>query len=195
MGIVQLSEPTVAQLQKEVYNRNLGGSLNRSTSFSVPAGVNWAVVGCVLADAATPSGVLDTVVPGIEALAEVTSVHGDQLYGELPASLDVADHDFVLFVTSNCNYDIGVGGDTFKKVSRVTETVNLPVGKKWCVVILRVPDPLDATKVSALESAIQGVTGVTLCEHLIDDSISDRAVSDADLRIVTHVRIEPTTTP
>jgi len=190
MAIIALSEPTAAQQQKEIFNRNVGGNLNQRAEFSVPAGVHWAVVGCVVADAATPSDVTNTLVPAIEGLAQVTSVNGDQFWGQVPASIEAPDHECVLTVTSRCVAGIGPGGDYFEQATQGVEQLKPPVGKKWFVAVLRVPDAMDDAKIAALESAIQGITGITTCEHLIDGSVSDRATANATLVISAHMRID-----
>ena len=191
MAVVQLTEPSSAQLQLDTYNRNLGGNLSKRVNFSVPAGTSWAVVGCVLADAATPSGVAEVIVPALEDLSGViTSVNGDQFYGQIPATMEVPDNDFVLHVSTSCVSQVGTAGDNFSQLVRSHETLTPPLNKKWCLFILRVPEELDDAKIAALESDMEGVIGISIAEHLIDGTIPLRAASNATLQINAHLRIE-----
>ena len=191
MAIVALSEPSAAQVQLDTYNRNLGGSLNRRAEFTVPADTHWAVIGCVVADVVTQSDVTDTLVPAIEALAQVTSVNGDQFWGQIPASIEAANHECVLYVTSRCVTGIGPAGDYFNETTQGVEQLKPPLDKKWFLAVLRVPAALDDTAIAALEAAVAGITGVSSCEHLIDGTVSDRATASASLVITAHLRIEP----
>lgn len=191
MAVIQLTEPTDAQKQLDIYNQNIGGNLNRSTTFSVPAGVHWAIVACQLADAATPASVASTLVPAVEALDEVTSVNGDQLYGQVPATIAAEGYEAVLNVSSLMAVEIGSGGDTFTQQLRNHETIKPPLAKKWVVLTLRVPEALDDTKIAALEAAIDAIAGVNGCEHLIDGTVPTRAAANASLQIATHLRLEP----
>jgi len=190
MAVLELVEPSAAQLQLAVYNQNLGGALNKSVTFSVPAGIHWAVVGCVLADAATPASVASTLVPAVEALSEVTSVNGDQLFGQIPATVEQEGYECVLYVVATANLGIGPAGDYFTQTDKAVENIKPPLGKKWVVLILRVPTALDNTKISALEAAITGIAGVTTTEHLIDGTVSSRATANATLQIAAHMRLE-----
>ena len=57
MGIhLELSEPSAAIVQKQSYNQNLGGGLNKATSFTVPVGTAWGIVGTVLHEHAKGKG-------------------------------------------------------------------------------------------------------------------------------------------
>lgn len=190
MAVAVLAEPSEAVVQRAIYNQNLGGSLKKSTSFSVPAGTHWAAVGLILADAATPEAVETTLVPAIAALSEVTSVHGDQVYGQIPVSVAEAGFEFVVTVASQVVAKIG-GTDYFDQVVRATETITPPLGKKWVIVLCRLPAALTSAGITALESSLQGINGVTTAEHLIDGTISTRAAENATLHIGVHLRLEP----
>jgi hypothetical protein len=189
MAVLQLVEPTDDILQLAKYNSNIGGQLNRYVNLSVPADVAWAVVGLVLVDAATPESVVNVLIPAIEALAEVTSVNGNQLYGQIPDTIEPAGYEAVLHVSSFMTANIG-SGDVFIERTQAHETVKPPVGKKWCVALLRLPSELDDTKIAALESALEGITGVTTAEHLIDGVTSDRQSGDAQFKLAAHIRID-----
>jgi len=191
MAVIELAEPTAEQQQLNNYNSNVGGNLNLRTTFpSVPAGTAWAVIGCVFApDPVTPAMITGTLVPGLTALSEVTSVHGDQLLGKIPATIEAAGHEPILHVSADVLAAIG-GADSFDVAERSHETQSVPLGKWWAVVIVRVPSALDATKITALEAAVETITGVTTCEHLIDGVVSSRA-SSASLTVAAHMRIDP----
>jgi len=189
MAVIALIEPSEAVLQKALYNSNIGGSLNKRASFSVPPGTHWVVVGCVLADVTEPEDV-PTLISGISSLADVTSINGDQVWGQIPASVAAEDHEVVLHVSSRMSMAIG-DGDSFNQRIDAHEVIKPPVGKKWCIFVLRVPNAMDAARIAALENAIEGVTGITMAEHLIDGTVSDRASSNAALTIQCHMRIDP----
>lgn len=191
MAVIQLAEPDAGASQKDVYNSNVGGSLNRMVSVDVPGGIHWAVVGIVLADVATPADVEATLVPAVVALAEVTSVNGDQLYGVVPATIQAASHEAVLNVTASMSGLVNDGnGGTYTEVTRKHNTVKPPVGKKWVVLCCRVPASLDNAGVLALKNAIDGIAGTTTVKVLLDGSTPARATGDVRVDIAAHLRIE-----
>ena len=102
-----------------------------------------------------------------------------------------ASHEAVLHVTGRLSAEIGTAGDHFTQTDQAHESIKPPVAKKWVVIVIRVPSALDNTKIAALEAAIEGITGVTTCEHLIDGTVSSRVVSAATLDLAVHLRIEP----
>lgn len=191
MAVTELTEPTAEQQQLANYNQNIGGALNRRIQYSVPADVAWCVVGCVFADVVTPADVTTTLVPAIEALTEVTSVNGDQFFGQVPSSITASGHEAVLHVSSAMSSTIGSGGDTFPQMIKNSETQKPPLDKKFGVFVLRVPAAMDATKITALETAMVGITGINAAEHLIDGVTSSRQSGDATLQIWSHLRINP----
>lgn len=190
MAVLQTSEPDSDVLQKETYNRGLGSLIVRQT-FSVPADTSWAVVGTVLVGAATPGDVETTLEPAIESLSEVTSSNGDKIWGQVPATIEAADHEPQLNVASVLSYEEkGATGKTFQRQEKSNRTVTLSASMKWVVWVLRVPDPLTRTLIDALESAMEGITGITNAVHLIDGTVSDGASGAASLVITAQVRIE-----
>jgi hypothetical protein len=191
MTVIETSEPSAAIQQLTIYNSNIGGDLNKKATFSVPAGTSWAIVGVVLDNTVVP-GDIASLITSIEALTEVTSVNGDQIFGQIPSSILVTDHEAIVYVTSRMNIVIGTGGDTFPKTINNFESVKPPVNRKWCIFALRVPAPLDDTKIATLETAMEGITNIDIAEHLIDDTVSSRAAAAADLTINVHTRIEST---
>lgn len=191
MAVIELSEPSAAATQLNTYNSNVGGQFNLRTTFpGVPSATAWAVIGCVFTpDPVTPAMITGTLIPGLEGLAGVTSVNGDQLLGQVPATIEAVDHEPILHVSSSVVEVIGAG-DSFDQVSRSHETQSVPLGKWWAVVILRLPAALDAAGITALETAVGGIAGVDVCEHLIDGVVSPRA-SDASVTAAAHLRIDP----
>jgi len=190
MSVIQLAEPSADVLQLNIYNANIGGGLNKRATYSVPPSIHWCVVGTVFNDAVTESDI-PTLLAAIEALVEVTSVNGDQFWGQMPSAVEASDHELVLHVTSGMSSTIGTGGDTFAQVVQNHETIKPPANKKWGLWVVRVPAALDDTKIAALESAMTGITGIALTEHLIDGSTSSRQVGNATLVVAAHVRIDP----
>ncbi len=190
MSVLEISEPSSDQSQLATYNSNIGGGLKLKNEFLAPADVNYAIVGLVLVDGATAAGVASTLVPDIEALTEVTSVNGDQVFGQTPASVPT-DFETTVNVQVDIKSAVGTGGDTFSNSERKFEKIKPPNDKKWVVVNLRVPTDLDALAITALESALEGITGVTTAEHLVSGFINSLTVGNANIVITTHVRIDP----
>lgn len=192
MAVIELAEPDVGQTQKDTYNSNIGGGLNRLVTVTVPGGIHWAVVGIVLADAATVPDIEATLIPAIEALAEVTSVNGDQVYGVVPATIEATNHEAVVNVTASMTGAINDGnGGTYIETTRKHNTIKPPLGKKWVVLCCRVPAALDNAGVAALRTAIDGITGTTTVKVLLDGSTPARATGDVQVNIAAHLRIEP----
>lgn len=189
MAVIELTEPSAAVQQTQIYNQNIGGTLNRRVTFTVPGGIHWCVIGCVVADVATPSDV-PTLVNAITALDQVTSVNGDQFWGQVPAAIEAGGMQAVLHVTSRMSMSIGTAGDTFFQSIDAHASVTPPAGKKWCVFVLRLPAALDAAGITALEAAVTAINGITLCEHLIDGTVSSRVAEAATLVINAHLRID-----
>ena len=195
MTVLQIEETSSAQIQLRTYNE--ASAMIKRPTYSPPAGTAWAVVGCVLADAATPADVDSTLVPAIEALSEVTSVADPRIWGQTPATLEInpeapADptHEIKIHCNANLSCQIGTAGDKYSYSERRSETQKPPLGKKFIILNIVVPAKLDATSKSALEAAITGITGIMVCEHLIDGQVPDDA-STVQLTIETRMRIDP----
>ena len=189
MTVYELTRPTAAQEQEAAWNQAIGGAANRQATFSVPADVAWAVVGCVLADAVTV-GDMPTLVSAIEALSEVTSVNGDQFYGQAEGTIETAGREFVLHVTARSSATIG-GGIPFTESVQKHNVVKPPLGKKWSLFVMRLPSQPDASDLTALDSAITGITGVTSAHNLVDGYTSSRQVGNANLTVAAHLRLDP----
>lgn len=177
MTVDQIAETDAGQQQLRTYNS--ASSMIKRNTWNAPAGTHWAIVGCVLADAAVPGDVDATLVPAIEALAEVTSVLDPRVWGQAPAQL-LADstpsapteYELRVLVEAALSGTIGFGGDVRNISERQTEQIKPPVNKKWMVVLLTLPSAISqASDISDLETAIEGITGITNCEHLIDGSV------------------------
>jgi len=192
MAVIETSVPSADDQQKAVYNANIGGQMNISKTYSAPASTPWCVVGTVVVDAATAASIESTLVPAIAALAEVTSVNGDQLYGPAPSGALPAAHEVVLYVSSDLSTTIGTGTNAFTRIARSTKNIKPPAGKKWCVFVLRLPATLDATKIATLQTAMEGIAGITTAVVLVHGTIDSMAASNASLTIHAHARIEPT---
>ncbi len=193
MPVVATAEPTAADQQKAVYNANIGGQLNIRKTYSVSAGTPWCVVGTVVSFAATPALVESTLVPAIAALGEVTSVNGDQLYGNPPAIALPGTDELVLYVSSELSTTIGSGINAFARMARSTKSIKPPAGKKWCVFALRLAVTLDAAKITTLQTAMEGIAGITTAIVLVHGTIDTMVSGNASLTIRAHARIEETT--
>ena len=186
---LELSEPAAALVQKQSYNQNVGGGLNKSTSFAVPVGTAWGIIGTVLNDV-VEIGDLDTIEAAIGALAQVTSVNA-RCWLQTPASIEAADHECVVYVATRQSEAVGPGGDYFERYTDQRKTLKPPNGKKCAIWALRLPAELDDTAITALELAMQGVTGIALAEHLVDGVVSARAPAAGTLSVNVFMRIDP----
>ena len=194
MALEILTEPSEAQQQMDLYNRSSTSLIKRST-YSPPAGTNWVVMGCVLADVAT-TGDVSTLVSNIQSLGEVDSVASPQFWGQVPSELFInpsgedATHECKLLVESNLACTVGYGGDTRGFSQKQNENIKPPLNKKWLVLNAIIPSGLNENRISNLESAVEGVAGITTCEHLVDGTVPENA-SSARLSITTRMRIDP----
>ena len=191
MALETMVEPSDAQQQLDLYNRSSTTLIKRST-YNPPADTAWAVVGCTLAGAVVPDDV-PTIVSNIEALAQVTSVADPQFWGQAPATLLInsgeATHELKLMVETAMSCAIGYGSDLRSFSQKQVEVMKPPLDTKFLVMNIRVPAELDESAISALETAIGGVTGVGVCEHLVDGVVPSNA-SQVSLQIVTRMRID-----
>lgn len=194
MALEVLTEPAASQQQLDLYNRSSTSLIKRAT-YSPSAGLNWAIIGCVLADVATQEDV-PTLVSNIQALGEVDNVVSPQFWGQIPSELLInpsgedATHECKLHVSSNLSCTVGYGGDTRGLSQKQNETITPPLNKKWLVLNVVTPSGMNENRISNLESAVQGVTGITTCEHLIDGTVPSNA-SQCSLQISTRMRIDP----
>ena len=187
MTIQKAVYANAAAVQQSKHNQS--GSHILRASFSPPAGTDWAVIGCVMADAFDPDSHETLLVNALQALVEITSVENPRFYGSTDASILVnpelpADptHEWVLHCNSVMSMTVGVAGDKRGRTEKEIETAKPPSNKQWLVLMMVVPDPLDAAKITALESAMEGVqvggqTAITTAEHLIDGTVRADATS------------------
>jgi hypothetical protein len=194
MTIAKATLKTSAQQQVELWN-SAGPHVIQQT-YAPPAGTNWAIVGLVMADAFDPDTDETTIVNAVEALSEVTTVGNPRIYGQTDADIEInpeapedPTHEWVLLVNSTMSMQAGTAGDKRTRVERELERVKPPSGKQWLVLNLVVPSPLDAAGIAVLESAIQGVTGITTCEHLIDGTVRADA-TQVSLQIEARIRLD-----
>ena len=185
----QLQEPSSAELQKQVYDRNVGGRLNKREAFSLPAATAWAIVGTVVAEAATP-GDVPALKAAIEALGEVDTAK-PLCWGQQPV-VEAEDHDAVLAVSARLVETIDVGGgESCSKASQFGRVQILPDGRKWVVWGLLVPAPLDLVGITVLEAAVRGIVGIGTTELLFQGVTDPEAIGESRLEVSCHIRIEP----
>lgn len=189
-----IAEPSAAQQQLDLYNRSSTTLIKRST-YSPPADTAWAVVGMTLAGAVT-EGDIPTIVASITALAQVTSVASPQFYGITPSDIEInpeapedPTHELKLYVETSLGCAVGYGADKRSLTQKQVEIMKPPLDTKFLVCNIVVPAELDESGISALEAAIGGVTGVGVCEHLVDGVVPSTA-SQISLQIVTRMRID-----
>jgi hypothetical protein len=197
--IAKATLPTARALQQRLYN-SAGPNVVQKT-YTPSAGTNWAVVGCVMEavydpDSVDPATNEAAFVAAVEALAEVTNLTDPIIYGETPASLADAADECRLHVESRMSMKVGTGGDLRNRAENEHEMVKPPVNKQWLVLCLVVPAALDATKITALETALEGVqldsqNVITTAEHLIDGTVRADA-TDVSLQLAARVRVDPT---
>jgi len=132
------------------------------------------------------------LVTGVEALGTVTAVYGDQLCGQIPAVIETADYQANLHVASVCTTSEGTGGDVFGSQIQLRRYQPIPTDNKWCMFLLRLPSALDIAAASALETALQGVAGITTAKVLLYDSTSAEQSGAGNIEFSSHVRLEPT---
>jgi hypothetical protein len=199
MTLEIIQETDAAQQQLDLYNK--ASQMVKQKTYNVNAGLTWVVVGLVLADTATPADE-QTLVDAITALPEVTLVADPRFWGQTPASLLInpdapADptHEALLCTEARVAGQIGYGGDVRSFSETQFESLAPPLNKKWLVCNLVLPAPLSTEQmITDLETALEGVTGITTAEHLIGGTIPANA-SGTQIVITTRMRIDPVPTP
>ena len=185
MAVNEFTEPTADQDQLATWNRDIGGNIRQRSSFSaVPAGTDWAVIGCVLANTATAGDVESTLVPALEGLAEIISVNGDQVFGQVPAAVP-AGYEVVVHVEGSMSGPM-IG---FNASHRMTNQVKPPVNEKIVVFICQTAAAVSSGNEATLEASVAGITGVTSAHHLISGTVpADMSVSE--IQVTVHPRID-----
>ena len=191
MAVIQFFSPSAEQLQIVQFNSNIGAGLRLQNSFAAPGGIHFAIVGLVLVDAANPANVESTLLPAITALAEVTAVHGDTLFGQIDPTVPPSN-EFVVIVSTTINGEEGSGGSNAGYTIRKTSSVNPPLDKKFVIVNLRVPSALNGTSFGALETALAGLTGVTTARILTIGTVPTLTIGNSTIEVQSAIRIEPT---
>jgi len=185
----QLTEPSATDLQKLVYNHNLGGKLKQQETYDLPPGASWAVVGTLVDEALTPDDV-PTLQKAIQSLAAVQAAE-PLCWGRQPiveAEACVA----MLHISAVLSQTIATGTDKTFADKRSLHTFRvLPSAKKWIVWALKVPVPITRANIPMLKTALEDVPGIALAEHLFDGQVDTRAVGSNPLRVVCHARIDP----
>jgi len=190
MSITQITLPTAAQSQLDNYN---GSRMVARSSYSVPQGTNWAIIGLVLVDAATPEDEA-ALVAALTGLAGISAVGDPRLWGQLPATLETGDtHQCKLHTTVTLGCTAGTANNNWSLQERKHATVAPPLGKKWLVVNCAVPSPLtNQMSVDTLESACEGIVGVTTAKVLAFGSVPNPATGVV-VTVESRMRIDPVT--
>jgi hypothetical protein len=190
-----ITETPPAQQQLDLYNK--ASSMVKRSTYNVNAGLSWAVVGLVLNDAVTTDDE-DDLINSIMGLSEVTTVANPRFWGQTPPAIlinpggsEPDTHQTILCVESFVTGNIGYSADVRSFQDIQFESIEPPLNKKWIVCNMVVPAHLaSAQMITDLETALVGVTGVTLAEHLVGGVIPDNA-SNTQIKITTRMRIEP----
>lgn len=186
-----MEEPSSDVLQRLVYNKDVGGKLNQSETYSGPAGTAWAIFGTVVDDT-TVVGNIPTLKAAIEALSNVQTADA-MFWGRQPAldAGNVDDWETVLHTSGVLTQTVALGGaKNFQQVSRFYRPRKIPAGKKWIVWAFKVPSVLDQAAIASLVSALEGVTGIDQAEPLFDGVIDSDATAGGTLTIACHIRID-----
>jgi len=181
--------------EKQNLEMNTSGSGYRKiATFSPPADTAWCVVGCVLAAAVEKTDEA-TLIANIESLSQVTSVHDPRVWLDAPASIEDAAKELRLHVNANESGNQGFGGDVWGYSRKFSENILLTsyLGKAMFVLALRVPADLDAAAITALETAITGVTGILSTEHLVGGLVPANS-SSVSLSVEIRFRIDDIST-
>ena len=173
MSLVQITPPTSAQTQLASYN---GSGMVAHSSYNVPQGTNWAVIGLVLVDAATPADE-DALVAALTGLADISTVGNPRLWGQLPESLEVGDtYECKLHVTVTLGCTTGTPSNKWLLQERKYTTVAPPLGKKWMVCNCVLPAALtNQASVNTLQAACAAIAGITTAKVLVCGSVPSPA--------------------
>lgn len=199
MPIKQLTPKPPALLQLDAYNKS-GGAGEKNT-FAVPADTAWAVIGTLVADAATVDDVpaLETSIRALPEVVAVEPLHWAQAPAEIlvnadPVGAPTETHEVVLVVVAKVMQTIGFGdGKGQTKTARLVpyEHPKPPLGKKFVVWGLKVPASLDQAGIAALIGAVNlAHSGITFAQHILDGVIDAECVGDATIEIEAHTRID-----
>lgn len=186
MTIVETVYKTADEQQIDKHNQS-GPHVLRKT-YIPSAGINWAVIGCVVDAAFDKDTDEAALITALEALSEITNVVNPRLYGETDATIPT-NYEMQLIIESYLTMTVGTGQDLRSRKEQEIEILKPGNNKKWLVLNLVIPDPLDATKIATLESAMEGLSQITTAEHAIDGSIRSDAI-DIALTITTRTRLE-----
>jgi len=173
MTIKQITEPSAAQDQLSDYN---GSSMVASSSYTPDQGTDWAVIGLLLVDAATPDDE-DAIVAALKGLDSITAVANPRLWGQLPAELLAGEtYEAKLHVTVTTGCTAGTANNQWWLQERKHSTAKPPLGKKWIVCNCVLPAALtDQASVDALESACEAIAGITTAKIMVFGSVPSPA--------------------
>ena len=175
---------------EQINDYNSHGPLVRQAIYSPPAGTEWAMIGLVLADAAVTDDE-STLVSDIEALAGISSVANPRFWGQMPASILVGvTHEGKLVSEAVLTCKTGFPSNQFDIQKRLFGIVKPPVNKKWMVVNCVLPGAFaDQAAVTAIETALEGITGITTAKLLLTDNVPSLA-TNISLTVTTRMRID-----
>ena len=196
MTLKQAAEPSAAQQQMDMYNK-ANKTLVQRADFLPDAGAAWAVVGGVLAGVVVP-GNEATLVAGLEAKPEITSVMDPRFWMPTPAEILInpeapapATHESLIGIWSHTTYQKGWGGDKTDKKEDDYEEVRPPTGKNALIFAVVLPAELStAQMVVDLETAVKAVAGFLNAEHLLDGVIPTNATG-IKMELMVATRIKP----
>jgi len=146
-------------------------------------------LGLVLNDVVV-QGDEDTLVADLEGLSGITNVADPRFWGQAPSSILAADHEFKVIIISRLTCMVGYNTDLRAHREEENETIKPLVNKKFMVVNCVIPVELGQSGIAALESAVEGICGITTCEHLIGGVVPVNA-SNINLNINSKMRIDP----
>ena len=209
MTIKKATANDSGQMQLKRWN-DTGPHIVRHT-YTPAAGTAYGVLGLVLADGVDIDTDEAALVAAMTALATVTAVANPRLYGESEASIEVNPggedpdtHGWWLGSSVDSSYRVGVPGRTRGHTEKESQRQLVPDGKKWLVCNMVLPAYIDedASAVTALESALVGVTGITTARYLIGGQIrADAQIADpenegewldkANVKVESRLRIDP----
>jgi hypothetical protein len=194
-----ITPPSSSLLQRDIYNRNIGGGLEKSKTFVMGAGQCWAVAGLVVDDD-TYDVIYNPDDPDDEAFLQGRLRALDQVIHAVPLVrgiqpvIEEAGRQGVLNISVSCMGDKAAGNDAFPFSYRWFKFQVLPEDARWVVFGLRLGQEVTSESVSVLENLLK-VRGVSLAKHLLDGVIELRALKNVTITVACHVRIEPIPEP
>ena len=193
MAIQELTPMSAAEQQIIAFN-NAAGAVERNT-FSLPTDTAFAVFGTLVADGMVV-GDVPTMEGLFEALDEITNAEPLQ-WGQAPAEILIdsgeATHETQLAIDVLFSQVVGFGGDKGQNENRnltPRQLIKPPLGKKLIIWGAVVRDYLDQDRIVELETAVEGVTGVTSFHLLVKGETDAELVGAAAVAVTAQLRIK-----